>query len=171
MNIDPVRLAGAVLAIVILFTASGLYIGCDRREAVTVRGNSPGYVSADAARAHVESFYQQYIDPKKEDPEGSRAAYVRSYGDRGLVFYSQYYRHGFDPIVCSSAMPTRVTATKIEPGWGARVVARAEYPDGHTADIAVTLAINIEGFKIDSITCPGSLGDLPPLSSPRPGDI
>ncbi len=80
------------------------------------------------------------------------------------MFYSQYYRHGFDPIVCSEVMPTSVTATSVTPGPGATVTATAKYPDGTTANIGLTLVLNNKGFGIDTVTCPGNRGNLPPSS-------
>lgn len=126
--------------------------------------NTPGYITADAARDQVNNFYQQYVNPRKDDPEEWRKIFVNNYGSKNLVFYSKYYQHGFDPIVCSSVMPSSVTATSIQPGAGAVVDAEAKYPDGSTANIDLTLVLNIEGFKIDSITCPGDKGNLPPSS-------
>jgi len=123
--------------------------------------NTPGYITADAARDQVDNFYQQYLHPRKETPEASRRVYVSGYGSKNLMFYRNYYQHGFDPIVCSSVMPTSVTATSVKPGMGAEVTALAKYPDGSTADIVLTEVINIEGFKIDTITCPGDKGNLP----------
>lgn len=124
--------------------------------------NTPGYITADGARNQVNNFYQQYLHPKKETPEESRKINVSLYGSKNLVFYSKYYQHGFDPIVCSSVMPTSVTATSVQPGAGAVVNAEAKYPDGSTANIDLTLVLNIEGFRIDSITCPGTKGNLSP---------
>ena len=124
--------------------------------------NKPGYITADEARSQVNNFYQQYLHPKADTPDQSRQLYIRGYGDKNLVFYSQYYQHGFDPIVCSTIMPTSVTATSIQPGAGAVVNAKADYPDGSTATIVLTLVLNIEGFRIDSITCPGDKANLAP---------
>lgn len=126
--------------------------------------NTPGYITAAAARDQVNNFYQQYLHPRTDKPEESRKALVSGYGDQNLVFYREYYQHGFDPIVCSSVMPTSVTATSVKPGWGAEVTAQAKYPNGSTASIVLTEVINIEGFKIDSIMCPGAMGNLPPES-------
>jgi hypothetical protein len=130
---------------------------------ITPTQNTPGYIAADAARNQVNNFYQQYLHPKKETPEESRNVYVSHYGDKNLVFYKAYYQHGFDPIVCSSVVPTSVTATSVQPGAGAVVDAEAKYPDGSTANIVLTLVLNAEGFRIDSITCPGDKGNLPPI--------
>jgi hypothetical protein len=124
--------------------------------------NTPGYITAEEARNQVNGFYEQYLNPRKDTPEKSRKAYVASYGTKNLVFYSEYYLHGFDPIMCSSAMPTSVVATKVQPGSGALVTAEATYPDGSTANINLTLVLNSEGFGIDTITCPGEKGNLPP---------
>jgi hypothetical protein len=126
--------------------------------------NTPGYITADAARDEVNNFYQQYIHPKTGVQEASREAFIKAAGSKNLMFYSEYYQHGFDPIVCSSVMPTSVTVTSIQPGPGAAVKAEAKYPDGSTATIDLTLVLNIDGFKIDTITCPGAKGNLPPSS-------
>jgi hypothetical protein len=61
-------------------------------------------------------------------------------------------------------MPTTVTVTHVTPGAGAEVIALANYPDGSTTDIDLTLVINNEGFRIDSITCHGDKGNLLPTS-------
>lgn len=126
--------------------------------------NKPGYVTADAARDQVNNFYQQYLHPRKDKVEESRNAFVSGYGDKNLMFYKNYYQHGFDPIVCSSTMPTSVAVKSVEPGAGAVVNAEAKYPDGTTANIVLTAVLNTEGFRIDSITCPGDKGNLPPQS-------
>jgi hypothetical protein len=124
--------------------------------------NTPGYITEEEARSQVNGFYEQYVNPRKDIPDKSRKAYINSYGTKNLVFYSEYYQHGFDPIVCSSVMPTSVTAINVQPGPGALVTAEAKYPDGSTSKIDLTLAINHEGFGIDTIMCPGDKGNLPP---------
>lgn len=126
--------------------------------------NIPSYITEKEARDQVNGFYAQYLNPKQDTPEDSRKAYISSYGTKNLAFYSQYYRHGFDPIVCSPIMPTSVTATNIKPGPGAAVTAVAKYPDGTTANIDLTLVLNSEGFGIDTVTCPGEKGNLLPNS-------
>lgn len=140
----------------------GYLIGINIDASEVHEQNTPGYITAESARSHVDNFYQQYLHPKKESPEESRDVYVSEYGSKNLVFYKAYYQHGFDPIVCSTVMPTSVAVTDIQPGAGANVVAEAEYPNGSTANIGLTLVINAEGFKIDSITCPGDKGNLLP---------
>ena len=126
--------------------------------------NTPGYITEKEARDQVNGFYAQYLNPKQGAPEDSRKAYIDSYGTKNLTFYSQYYQHGFDPIVCSPIMPTSVTATDVKPGPGATVTAAAKYPDGTTANIGLTLILNNEGFGIDTVTCPGDKGNLLPNS-------
>lgn len=124
--------------------------------------NKTGYITTNEARNMVDNFYQQYLHPKKESPDEYRKLYVNGWGSKGLAFYNEYYRHGFDPIVCSSVMPTSVVAQSIETGAGAAVIAEAKYPDGSTENIVITLVLNIDGFKIDTITCAGDKGNLPP---------
>lgn len=125
--------------------------------------NTPGYITEDEASNQVNGFYEQYLSSKKNIPEESRKAnLIDSYGTKNLVFYSKYYQHGFDPIVCSVDMPTSVKATNVRPGPGALVTAEAKYPDASTANIDLTLVFNNAGFGIDTITCPGNKGNLPP---------
>ena len=126
--------------------------------------NTPGYITDREARDQVNGFYAQYLNPKQGSAEDSRKAYIDSYGTKNLAFYSQYYQHGFDPIVCSSSMPTDVKVTNVQPGPGATVTAAAKYPDGTTANIALTLVLNNEGFGIDTVTCSGDKGNLLPNS-------
>ncbi len=128
----------------------------------TPNQNTPGYITASEARDQVNNFYEQYLNPNKNSVENSRNITVEGFGSKNLVFYREYYQHGFDPIVCSAVMPTSVTATSVRPGPGAVVHATASYPDGSTADITLTEVLNNEGFKIDTITCPGDKGNLLP---------
>ncbi len=130
----------------------------------TPSDNVPGYITVDEARGQVKGFYEQYLRPRESNSPVSRQAIIRSYGTKNLLFYSQYYQHGFDPIVCSTTMPSNVTTKNVTPGAGALVTAEARYPDGSTADIDVTLVLNRDGFGIDTITCPGDKGNLPPLA-------
>lgn len=142
---------------------AGYLIGVNKSDG-TPKQNKPGYITAESATNQVNNFYQQYLNPKKESPEESRNYYVSQYGDKNLVFYKTYYQHGFDPIICSTVMPATVTVTDAQPGAGATVNAKAVYPDGSAANINLTLVMNNEGFKIDTITCPSDKGNLPPQS-------
>ncbi len=154
----------AVLAIIIGGLAGYRLAYQEYNPNKTPSQNKPGYVTADAARDQVNNFYQQYLNPRKDKIEESRNAFVSGYGDKNLVFYKDYYQHGFDPIVCSSVMPTTVAVKSVEAGPGAVVNAEAKYPDGSTTNIVLTAVLNTEGFRIDSITCPGTKGNLPPQS-------
>lgn len=124
--------------------------------------NIPGHITAEEARNQVNGFYEQYLNPKKNNPEESRQAYIASYGTKNLMFYSKYYKHGFDPIVCSTIMPKSVKIKNVQPGAGALVKVEATYPDNSTASIDLSLVLNNEGFGIDTITCSGDKGSLPP---------
>ena len=154
--------AVAVVAIVSGFL--GYSFGLNKHSNDTPKQNIPGYVTSESARNQVNNFYLQYLNPKKESPDTFREMLVANYGDKNLIFYKTYYQHGFDPIVCSATMPTSVVATDVRPGPGASVKAKAVYTDGTTSVIDVTLVQNTEGFKIDTITCPGDKGNLPPRS-------
>ena len=124
--------------------------------------NTPGYITEEEARGQVKGFYEQYLHPRNGTPEGLRQALIHSYGTKNLTFYSRYYQHGFDPIVCSTVIPMGVKVKSVQPGAGALVKVEATYPDNSTANIDVTLVLNNEGFGIDTITCPGDKGNLPP---------
>lgn len=140
----------------------GYCIGLNRHDNETPKQNTPGYITVESARDQVNNFYQQYLHPGDNEPEKRRNILVSNYGDKNLVFYKTYYRHGFDPIVCSAIMPTSVTVADIQPGASATVTAKVVYPDGATENIDLTLVLNAEGFRIDTITCPGDKGNLPP---------
>lgn len=151
------------LIAVVLSGAAGYSLAYNRyNPSNTPTKNTLGYITEEEARGQVNGFYEQYLNPRKDTPEESRKAYINSYGTKNLMFYSVYYQHGFDPIVCSRVMPTSVTAKDVQPGAGASVTAKAGYPDGSTANINLTLVLNNEGFGIDTITCPGDKGNLPP---------
>jgi len=123
-------------------------------------GNTAGYVLAEQAKGQVNNFYRQYIERYSEPQRLS--TYIRVYGSNNLVFYNTYYQHGFDPITCSSLRPVGVTVTRAAPGTVATVYADLTYSDHSTSTIKATVLINNDGIKIDSITCPGSKGNLPP---------
>jgi len=124
--------------------------------------NKSGYVDGHDAVHQVSEFYRLY--PAEANSETARKALVSAFGDDNLVFYSQYYQHGFDPMTCSTIMPTKVAASLISAGPVAIVKAHATYPDGMIQDITVRVTVNT-GLAIDSITCPGKKGNLPPLTS------
>lgn len=151
-----------LMSVIVLSGLVGYNLGLYRAHNDTPKQNTPGFITAEAARDQVNNFYQQYLHSKGQDPEKWRNILVSNYGSKNLVFYKIYYQHGFDPITCSSTMPISVTATNIQPGPGATAKAEAIYTDGSTAIIDVTLVINTEGFKMDTITCPGDKGNLTP---------
>lgn len=117
------------------------------------------YVDGGDAVDQVDNFYHQYITNASK-PDFQRLL-ISSYGNQNLVFYSEYYRHGFDPIICSTAVPTAVTASLVSTGPIARVKAVATYPDNTTATIMLRVVLD-DKLSIDSMTCPGAKGNLPP---------
>lgn len=116
------------------------------------------YVDGSTATDQVEAFYQQYLNPRTP----ARDKLIGLYGSHNLVFYSQYYQHGFNPITCSTVDPTKVVASLVSTGPVAHVKATASYANGATADILTTVVLNDNGIQIDSITCPGDKGNLFP---------
>lgn len=119
------------------------------------------YVDGSDAVAQVSNFYQQYLASTAK-PDFQKTL-IGAYGDQNLVFYNNYYQHGFDPITCSTEIPTSVIASLISTGPVATVEARATYPNHTTATITAKVTLT-DALKIDSITCPGDKGNLPPAS-------
>ena len=120
------------------------------------------YVDGNDAVDQVANFYRQFINPRT--PTAIRPKLIEAAGDKNLVFYSQYYQHGFDPITCSTVMPTELTTSLVSTGPVAYVNAVAKLPDSSSLTIKVTVVLS-DKLAIDSITCPGAKGDLPPVVS------
>jgi hypothetical protein len=123
------------------------------------------YVDSAAATDQVHNFYQYYSNPKITPVFPTFAAYqkqmVQAYGSKNLVFYHEYYQHGFDPITCSTVLPASIDASIASTGPVANVNVYATYPDGSKATITATVVLNNEGMQVDTITCPGDKGHLP----------
>ena len=128
--------------------------------AIPVSKSRLAYVDGNEATDQVANFYRQYIKP------GATPAFqkflIKGYGTNNLLFYSEYYQYGFDPITCSTTMPIKVTAALVSTGPVATVKAIAEYPDRSKANIVARVVIDDQGLNIDSITCPGAKGNLAP---------
>jgi hypothetical protein len=125
------------------------------------------HVDGIDATDQVANFYKQYIDTRNiQRIPGYQSRLIEAYGSQNLVFYSRYYQHGFDAITCSTVMPTKVTASLVSTGPMAIVNAVAAFPDGSTAIIKATVVLT-DKLAIDSITCPGEKGNLPPPTSSR----
>lgn len=120
------------------------------------------YIDSNDAVDQVSNFYRQYLDNAAK-PDIQKEL-VGAYGSQNLVFYNDYYQHGFNPITCSIDTPTNVTATLVSTGPVATVKALATYPDHSTATITAKVTLT-DALKIDSITCPGTKGNLPPVSA------
>ncbi|HEX8182451.1 MAG TPA: hypothetical protein VF575_02505 [Candidatus Saccharimonadales bacterium] len=122
------------------------------------------YVDGTDAAAHVASFYKQYIDPRT--PAANKLKFIDAYGNKNLLFYSQYYLHGFDPITCSQDAPTDVSTSLASTGPVAtvNVIPLSPDADGTTETITARVVLDEEGLSIDSITCPGNKANLPPNS-------
>lgn len=161
-NLKHTFLAGVIVVVVALvFGIGGYYVGSKHSSIPKdPSGNTAGYVIAHQAREQVNNFYKQYIEDNNK-PE-LRPLLLRGYGSNNLVFYNSYYQHGFDPITCSSLVPTAAAITRVLPGTVATVYADISYADHSTSIIKATVLINNDGIKIDSITCPGDKGNLTP---------
>ena len=59
-------------------------------------------------------------------------------------------------------LPVSVTTSLLSTGPTAVIGVRAEYPDNTSATIRVVAVLRSDGLKIDSVTCPGDKGNLPP---------
>jgi len=120
----------------------------------------PAYVDGNEATDQVANFYRQYTKP------GTTPAFqkflIKGYGTNNLLFYTEYYQHGFDPITCSTTRPIKVTAALVSTGPVTTVKAIAEYPDNSKENIVARVVIDDKGLNIDSITCPAAKGNLPP---------
>jgi hypothetical protein len=124
------------------------------------------YVDGAVAAEHVGNFYRQYMSVPKNSPAyPTDAEYqnrmIEGYGSKNLEFYNEYYQHGFDPITCSTVMPTSADVSLASTGPVATVNVYASYPNGSKATIVATVVLNNEGMEIDSIACPDGKGNLP----------
>jgi len=120
------------------------------------------HVDGNDAVDQVSNFYRQYLQNTAK-PDIQKGL-IGAYGDQNLAFYNDYYQHGFNPITCSTETPTSVTASLVSTGPVATVKALATYPD-HTTAIITAKVVLSDKLAIDSITCPGDKGNLPPDST------
>jgi hypothetical protein len=128
---------------------------------VTVRSSSstPGSVNLLEATAFVNSFYTSYVNAVKSS--GNADAVIKNDGDANLAFYKAYYQHGFDPIICAQATPATVKATGVSSSNGVAVISVLETYTVASDDLTITAhVVDQAGLKIDSLTCPGTLGTL-----------
>lgn len=121
------------------------------------------YVDGDVAASRVSDFYHQLITNPSNNQDVRRQL-LGFYGTENLLFYDQYYQHGFDPITCSSMLPIKVTTSLVSTGPTASINALADYPDNTSDTILVTAVLRSDGLKIDSVTCPDDKGGLPPAA-------
>jgi hypothetical protein len=120
------------------------------------------HIDGNDAVAQVANFYKQYLADASNATFQGRL--VSTYGSQNLAFYDNYYQHGFDPITCSTTLPTSVSASLASTGPVAAITAHATYPDHTTANITVRVILT-DRLEIDSITCPAPMGNLPPTTS------
>lgn len=110
--------------------------------------------------ALVKTFYTAYI--KNSSPD-----LIKQYGTSNLVFYSQYYQHGFNPIVCAQSTPDSIQVTTNKSTDGiANLTVTELYTDSPSKGTISVNVVNQGGLKIDSLTCGGTLGNLPDTSPP-----
>ena len=128
----------------------------------TMPNHTMPYVDGEEAKRSVDTFYREYTKPNRVT---SNEKLVELIGTKNLEFYNQYYQHGFDPIICSTEMPTKTDVSLSSTGPVAHVNVVASYPDKSIQTIKATVVLNDEGMDIDSITCPGDKGNLPPESN------
>lgn len=150
-----------IVAIAAVFGAGGYILGLLSNDTYKdPSGNRWGYVSARSAKEQVNNFYRQYIEDGNK-PE-LRPLLIRGYGSNNLNFYNSYYKHGFDPITCSSLKTTAFTVTNATSGTVATVDVNLEYSDQSISTLKTSVLINNDGLKIDSIKCSGDKGSLLP---------
>ena len=121
--------------------------------------NQNSVVNLTDATQLASTFYNAYL--KSVPVSGGTTTTIQKYGTANLLFYSKYYQHGFDPIVCAQSLPTSIQATGKSTGSGIAKVSVEEIygTSGDNAAVSVNV-VNQGGLKIDSVTCPGSLGTL-----------
>lgn len=160
-------LAAAVLVSLAILGWAAYHAAPHNKTVIPKLNSKIPYVDGPSATDQVANFYQQYIDQRltAKFPDYHKTL-IEGYGSRNLVFYNQYYRHGFDPIICSNVMPTKVTANLVSTGPVATVKASLEYPDKTNTTVTARVVLDDEGLQIDSLTCPGAKGNLPPASAP-----
>jgi len=162
-SILVIALASALLASTLFLALVQFITTRDKSNvAIPILKSKVAYVDGDSATDQVASFYKQYIDARSTT--AFRTTLIEAAGDKNLSFYSQYYLHGFDPITCSSVMPSKVTTSLVSTGPVANVNAIEDFSDGTKLTIKATVVLN-DKLAIDSITCPGAKGNLPPSSS------
>ncbi len=106
----------------------------------------------------VNGLYTDYI--KNVGTLAATDTVLQKYGTSNIVFYSKYYQHGFDPIICAQDSPTSVKVTGNTSANGVATVSVQEVFGSGNLNISVNV-VNQGGLKVDSLTCPGSLGNLP----------
>lgn len=152
-----------ILALFLIVIAGWVTYGIvssNKKEEANRPNHIAPYVDGQVAKEQVENFYVQYINPNL----ANRKKLVQQAGNSNLVFYYDYYQHGFDPIVCSTVMPTKVTTSLQSTGTAALVNVNASYPDGSQQKILARVVFG-DGIDVDSITCPGDKGSLLPTAT------
>jgi hypothetical protein len=158
------RIVGVfMVAAVLMVTAVGWVVLQAGEHPYSVPTQSKlAYVDGNDATDQVANFYRQYIALADEPDRQQKLIPV--YGNENLTFYSRYYRHGFDPITCSTLRVSDVSASVIAPGPVAHVKAMLTYIDHSSAQIEAVVVLS-DRLAIDSLTCPGAKGNLPPAES------
>lgn len=147
----------SLLVVVLVALLVGFLLSSSKKEVDNTPKNVAPHVDGKIASDQVNSFYQQYISPQTPN----KRKLVQLAGTENLLFYYDYYQHGFDPIVCSAVMPTKVAAALGVTGTTAIVNVTATYPDATTQVIAVRVIFD-KGVDIDAVKCPGQKGALSP---------
>lgn len=157
--------AAVVLAIALLmFLIIGIRRAVHQHDAYkNLPKHTMPYVDGKAAVEQVQSFYDNYTEPNRSRISDSyKTLTVKVFGSDNLEFYYKYYLHGFDPIICSNVMPNTITAKLESTGPVAIVNVTLSYAGNYTETVKATVVLNNDGMVVDSITCPGDRGNLPP---------
>lgn len=157
-NAKRYTLLSTILATAVVFAVCGYMVGNHKTKNTTPSINTPGYVTTNEARDEVSNFYEQYIVPGIT-PE-RKSVLLDGYGDKNLAFYVKHYQPGFEPLFCSTQVPTKVSVISAHGGPTGLVNATATFPDNTTETMTLELVLNRQGFKIDSIACAGSKANL-----------
>jgi hypothetical protein len=127
-----------------------------KTKAATKSTNAMALNEASASQFAL-NFYKKYA-PLLDDSE--KRALITQDGTANLLDYFTTYQHGFDSIVCAQERPEHITVSKATINDSIVTV----WIDESFSDVGLiqVKVIDSGGLKIDLVTCPGSLGNLPP---------
>ncbi len=118
-----------------------------------------GLVNLADAASFVKRFYDEY-DNKSTSVDNGQINTIKKYGTSNLLFYYNYYQHGFDPIVCAQISPDSNTSNAVKTSNGVADVDLVQKFENGSSTVHVQVVYR-GGLKIDSVACPGAEANLP----------